>query len=285
MPKFIARCSSLGKLMTEPRGKSGSEKYNELYQTISDNKTKLSDIKPHLKSYANLQEKIAKQEDDLKVLEKLRHNPNLSETCITEIETWMKEQLYGNYHGFSSKYTTKGLMCEDEAIQFASKYYGWESNVKKNTERKTNEFITGECDVNLHELIADIKNCWSEKTFPLFSKDIPIDGYGYQGLGYLELYTKPKFQLTYTLMDAPDLLVDQEARRKQYELGLDEVDFELWEEVKNKMTFSHLPDELRIKSYFLDYDISVIESIYSKIEDIRKYINDSGFNELYKATR
>lgn len=280
MPKFIARCSQLGKLMTEPKGKSNFDKYNDLNKTIHDNKSKLSCIKPTLKSYSNLQEKIAKQEEDLKVLESLRNEPNLSETCITEIETWMKEKLYGNYHGFSSKYTTKGILCEDDSIDFAAKYYGW-GDVKKNTERKTNEFITGECDIFMPNLVDDIKSCWSEKTFPLFNRDIPIDGYGYQGLGYMALWEVPKFQLTYTLMDAPDTLVDQEARRKQYELGLDEVDFELWQEVKGKMTFSHLPDELRIKSYYIDFDKDLLDKVYSKIEDIRKYIDNSGFNELF----
>lgn len=283
-PKFIVRCSRIGKIMTNAQTKSPLSKYNESLYKLEEYKAKLLITKETLKSYQTLSENIQKLEEEIKVLESLKNNPHLSQTCITEVGNWMKEQLYGNYHTFSSKYTQKGIMCEDDAIQFASKYYGWKA-AAKNTERKTNEFITGECDVVLTESIVDIKNCWNERTFPLLDKDIPIDGYGWQGAGYMELWGKPKFQLTYCLMDAPDIFVDQEANKKRYDLGLDEVDFELWEEVKKKMTFSHLHDDLRIKSFFTHSDKNIVDMIYSRIEEVRRYIDGSGFYELWERTR
>ncbi|HLT41089.1 MAG TPA: hypothetical protein VKZ95_00160 [Sphingobacteriaceae bacterium] len=283
-PIFIARCSQLGKLMTNPQTKSPLDKYNEKVKQIAEGAEKYKLMKPELKTAIKLYENLAKWDEELKVLEKVKDNIHLSETAKSEVVVWMKEQLYGNYHSFSSKYTEKGNLCEADAIQFAADYYGW-SSANKNSERKTNEWITGEADVVLHESIADIKNCWSEKTFPIMDTDIPIDGYGWQGLGYMGLWKKPKFQLTYCLMDAPELLVDQEARRKQYELGLDELDFELWEEVKKRMTFSHLHPDLRIKSFFIERDNSLIESAYERIEYIRKWIDQSGFYELWERTR
>lgn len=279
-PIFIARCSQLGKLMTNPQTKSPLDKYNDLKLRISEGEEKYKTMKPELKTAVKLYENLEKWIGELQILEKIKDNVHLSETCKSEVVAWMKEQLYGNYHQFSSKYTAKGVLCEDESIQFAAKYYGWVM-VKKNTERKTNEFITGECDVVLNKSIVDIKNCWSDKTFPLMDTDIPVDGYGWQGLGYLDLWKKPDFQLTYTLMDAPELLVDQEARRKQYELGLDELEFELWEEVKRMMTFSHLHDDLRIKSFYVSMDRDLIESAYSRVEYIRKWIEQIGFYELW----
>lgn len=283
-PIFIARCSQLGKLMTNPQTKSPLEKYNDKVKQIAEGEEKYKLMKPELKTAVKLYENLAKWDEELKVLEKTKDNIHLSETAKSEVIVWMKEQLYGNYHDFSTKYTVKGLLCEDDAISFAASYYKW-GNVKKNTDRKTNEFLTGECDVELSKSIADIKNCWSEKTFPLMDTDIPIDGYGWQGLGYLDLWNKQTFQLTYCLMDAPEILVDQEARRKQYELGLDELDFELWEEVKKRMTFSHLHADLRIKSFYTERDNSLIESAYERIEYIRKWIEQSGFYELWSRVQ
>lgn len=284
-PKFICRCSSIGKLMTDPREKGAATKYKEAVSSYIEKREKYEAItNKGTKTAANLLKSI--QETDLLIteLKPFKDQIHLSKSAIGVVTEWMKGQLGYPVEQFSSKYTEKGILCEYDAIAFAAKYYGW-GDVKKNTERKTNEYITGESDVVIHDRISDIKNSWSGKTFPLMDTDIPIDGYGYQGLGYLELWDKPLFQLTYVLMDAPEVIIDKEANRIRYELGMDEVDLELFEEVKTKHTYSHLHPELRIKSFYIERNSAIIESVYERVELCRKWIDDSGFYEIWDRTR
>lgn len=197
----------------------------------------------------------------------------LSATCITYVQDWIKSQpeFYNRYHEFTSKYTEKGNQCEDSSIEYASRVYGWK-NVKKNTEYRENEFLTGTADVILTDSVEDIKNSFSDKTFPLFENEIPIDGYGWQLLGYCELFDKKQGGLIYTLMDAPEELIDREAYYKAKSLGYDETPIEIYDEVKKHMTYSDLRDELRIKRFFIDADKAKMQLVYDKVEKIRNYI-------------
>jgi len=197
----------------------------------------------------------------------------LSKTCITYVHDWIKSQpeFYDREKNFRSKYTLKGNECENESIKFASSYYGW-GDVKKNTDRKTNSFMTGEGDIVLTDSVEDIKNSWSESTFPLFYNEIPIDGYGWQLQGYMELYNKPKSGLVYTLMNAPEKMIEREARSRMYELGLDDLEAELYDLVESEMTYDSVPLEYRIKRFGLDRDPKSIELVSDRVDLIRQYI-------------
>jgi len=199
----------------------------------------------------------------------------LSVTCLSYVHKWIKSQpeFYNRDTNFRSKYTSKGNFCESESIKLAADYYGW-GNVEKNEERKSNGYLSGEADIVLPGSIEDIKNSWSQDTFPLFSTEIPIDGYGYQGQGYMELWDKPKFGLIYTLMDAPERLVLSEAWSRARELELDDLEAELYDEVKASMTYSDIKIDLRIKRFGLDRDKESIVLVYERIDLIRKYIKD-----------
>lgn len=197
----------------------------------------------------------------------------LSKTCLSYVHEWIKEQpeFYGRRVNFSNKYTIKGNECEYESILFAAKYFGWENALKNDTEF-SNDYLTGTPDVILLDSVEDIKNSWSQSTFPLFSTEIPIDGYGWQLQGYMELLSKKQAGLVYTLMDAPERQVDREARNKAYEIGIDEIEFDMYEEIRKSMTYSDVRDELRIKRFFLDRDENSMLSVQSRVQQIRDYI-------------
>lgn len=197
----------------------------------------------------------------------------LSKTCLNYVHSWMKSlpEFYNRDKNFRSKYTLKGNICENDSIQLAAKYYGW-GEVKKNTIRKTNSFITGEGDVILLNSVEDIKNSYSEQTFPLFYNEIPIDGYGYQLQGYMELYDKPNAGLVYTLMNAPERMIEREARSRMYELGLDDLEAELYDEVESEMTYDDIPLHYKIKRFGLARDEKSIELVSDRVDDINKYI-------------
>lgn len=204
----------------------------------------------------------------------------LSQTTISHVEEWMKVALYDRKHNFSNKYTEKGNECEDESISFASNYYGW-GEVKKNEETKENEWFIGTCDINRNIIGGDMKNSWSEKTFPLFQDEIPNKDYIWQLQGYADLYSFEKLELIYALMDAPEWLIEQEARKQQRILKMDDLEAELYEEVKRNMTYSNLPDFLRIKKYDFDRSFDMINQARCRVDLINDWIeNETDFYGL-----
>lgn len=197
----------------------------------------------------------------------------LSKTCLAHVHEWIKSQpeFYGRQVSFSNKYTIKGIELEHESIMLAAKYYGWDKAEKNETEFE-NDYLTGTPDVILDKSVEDIKNSWSQATFPLFATEIPIDGYGWQLQGYMDLVNKSQAGLIYTLMDAPERQVDREARNKAYELGIEEIEFDLYEEIRKSMIYSDLRDEIRIKRFFLDRDEKAMLAVQSRVQQIRDYI-------------
>lgn len=203
----------------------------------------------------------------------------ISKTAITTVQKWMDEALYDRKQGFSSKYTAKGNEVEDDSIEFAARILGWK-NAKKNTVKKENDWFIGTCDVDMGKLGADLKNSWSEKTFPKYSFDSHDKGYELQLQGYSDLYGFEGMQLVYTLMDAPEFLIEQEAKKKQYELRLEELDFELFEEVKRNMTYSNLPDFLRIRVFEFERNLDMINEARNRVNEINNWLlNDTDFYE------
>jgi hypothetical protein len=215
---MIVRCSSLGKLMTEPRSKSEV----------------------------------------------------LSQTAKSYIEDLFNELEFGYRKEFSSRYTDKGLEMEDEAIQFASEQFDWEF-VVKNTERFTNDYITGEPDINTDSLLADIKCSWSLDTYPMFEADLKNKDYYWQLQGYMWLTGKTKAELVYCLMNTPLQIVEDEVRRAHWKAGLIDEDIDLRHEVQTKHNYDNIPSKLRVKRYIVERDEKAIEKIIEKVEIAREY--------------
>lgn len=238
---FKVHCSAIGQIMTEAQTKHPLVKYNEMCAQIDKGNADLKLMedmgKTELKSYHTLKANLIKLKAEMPELEKNKDKIHLSKTCLAHVYKWIKEQpeYYGRRKDFKSKYTDKGNFCELEAIMYASQYFGW-GNVLKNEVTKENDYIIGTCDVELPNSIEDIKNSWSQDTFPLFDTEIPIDGYGWQGQGYCELWDKPQFGLVYTLMDASDFMIEKEAWSKARALGMEDLEAELFDEVKESMT-------------------------------------------------
>jgi hypothetical protein len=215
---MIVRCSSLGKLMIEPRSKSEV----------------------------------------------------LSQTAKSYIEDLFNELEFGYRKEFSSRYTDKGLEMEDEAIQFASEQFDWEF-VVKNTERFTNDYITGEPDINTDSLLADIKCSWSLDTYPMFEAEMKNKDYYWQLMGYMWLTGKTEAELVYCLMNTPLQIVEDEVRRAHWKAGLIDEDIDLRHEVQTKHNYDNIPSKLRVKRYIVERDEKAIEKIIEKVEIAREY--------------
>jgi len=273
---FKAHCSAIGKILSDPQGKTAKELYLDHIAKVASSKERYASIKNlETKTAIDLREKILFWETQTPLLEANQGRIQLSKTCLGEVHAWMKSlpEFYGRRKGFKSKYTDKGNECEAGSIEYASSHYGW-GMVAKNEETKSNDYLIGTADVILAKSVEDIKNSWSEDTFPLFHTEIPIDGYGWQGQGYMELYDKEEFGLVYTLMDSPEHMVEREARHKAWDLGMDDVPADLYDEIKEQMSYSNFADELRIKRFVLKRDRDLMGIVQDRVELINKYINN-----------
>ena len=200
-----------------------------------------------------------------------RDNPTLSEGAKTYCKDWLQAKLMNRNIDFSNKYTEKGHIMEDESIDFIAQYldYGF---IMKNEVRKEDDFMTGECDVDLRDEIIDVKNSWDWSTFPLLETEIPNKDYYWQGQVYMHLYGKKKYKIIYTLMDTPNHLIEKEALYWCRNNGYPELEQSVYDRFKKKMTYSDLPDNLRIKIYEFDYDSKHVEDLIARVKMCREYI-------------
>lgn len=119
----------------------------------------------------------------------------------------------------TSRAMEKGKMVEDKSIDLLNNVYFTE--YQKNTERKTNDWLTGECDIVEGNLIRDVKSSWSIDTFPKIQhqaeKIIKSSGYDWQGRGYMLLWDKDQFSVDFCLVDTPiELIPAYEDLMKHY---------------------------------------------------------------------
>lgn len=204
------------------------------------------------------------------------NNPELPEGAKTYCQKWLKEQLYNRRKHFSNRYLEKGIACEDDAIEFASEYYGW-IGACKNDEWFEDDYMQGTPDIILEgeSHVIDIKNSYDAFSFPLFEEEIPTKGYNDQLQVYLALTGHERATLTYVLMDAPLDIMKEEMRRmswKEGSMGL--ISDELYQKVKAEMTYSNLPPELRLKSYTVERDPTVIDELQFRVDLCRSYIDE-----------
>ena len=133
----------------------------------------------------------------------------LGETTKSFVMEKAKEDFYGIRPNFSNKYTEKGIANEDLGIEMVNQARFMD--FKKNEERVTTEWLTGECDINAGDLIIDIKCSWSFDTFPAFQEEadkaVKKSGYDWQLRGYMMLYNKPMGEVVYCLTTTPASLL------------------------------------------------------------------------------
>lgn len=141
------------------------------------------------------------------IMTNARKKGELSKTCQSYIKQLVKEDLFNYKSEISTKPMDKGITMEKESIELYNEVYT--KFYVKNETRLTNDFITGECDIDGKDVIIDIKSSWSLETFPAAPSDIDSKSYEWQLRGYMWLYGKPKAVLAYCMVSTPlDLLSD-----------------------------------------------------------------------------
>ena len=170
----------------------------------------------------------------------------LSETTKTYIRGVAKQDFYGYNVELNNKYINKGNLQENDSIAlFNSVHF---TNYSKNTERLTNEWLTGEADIVTEDTIIDVKTSWSLETFPATLEEAVNKDYEWQLRAYLFLYDKQYASLVYCMVTThPSLLnewenlslhqVDHIDASKRITTLLFERDLELEEEIKVRLHY------------------------------------------------
>lgn len=203
-----------------------------------------------------------------------KEHPELPQGAKSYCEKWIKEVLYDRCKNFKNKFLDKGIACEPDSILFAAKYYGW-VDAKKNDEWFSDEWFEGTPDILLYGYneVIDMKNSYDAFSFPLFETEIPTEGYDTQLQVYCHLVEYDQGTLCYALMDAPLDIMKQEMRRLSWEQGQQGfISTELYEQVKREMTYSNLPDDLRLVKFTVVRKPEVIELLKERVLMCREYI-------------
>lgn len=200
MRDYLFRCSSIGKLMTEPKTKAEGP---------------------------------------------------LSVGAKTYIRTLAAQTIFGIDFEVTSKEMEKGVMVEADAIQMLNRVRGLD--LVKNTERRSNEWITGEAD--LFDTAArrghDIKCSWSAATFPITVADCRDSLYEWQMRGYMALWNAGAWEVNYCLLSTPESLTKWEP------LFMHFVD--------------HIPEHMRITTWTVERDKEKEERMFEKVKHARAY--------------
>jgi len=203
MPELLIRCSSLGKIMTEPKTKAEGE---------------------------------------------------LSVGAKTYIRELAQQEIFGIDFEFSSKETQKGIEVEGEAIALLNRVRGL--SLSKNTERKSNGLLTGECDL-YDEAVRkgyDLKCSWSAKTFPGWIKDCEDKLYEWQMRGYMMLWDANFWEVAYALVDTPERLIGYEPLQMH--------------------VVSHIPEHMRLTGWVIERDLAKEQDIARKVKAAQAYFQE-----------
>lgn len=176
----------------------------------------------------------------------------LSKGAKTALDKMAKEFVYGFNEVISGKYMEKGVIVEDQSIELYNSVFF--TNYKKNTERKSNDWITGECDIFTGSKIIDIKSAWSLATFPATAEDGLNSAYEWQLRAYMMLWNVDEAEIAYCMVNTPDELIKFEQEELHF------VD--------------HIPEHLRVTIVPYKRDKELEKKIKVKVEAARDYLTN-----------
>lgn len=209
-----------------------------------------------------------------KIMTESRTKEPLGETCKKHLLECYLYAKYGRRKMIENKYIEKGNLAEEDAITL----YSLVTNTMyvKNTEIFENDFIVGIPDIIHKGKVKDIKNAWSIHTFfenmvTALNKD-----YVYQVNGYMALTESAEGSIVYTLVNTPDILIEQEKSKLRYKMGLidpeaNEVYLQAAAEIDRNCIFDDIPKEDR----YMEFIVPVVDmdKIYSRVMECRTFLN------------
>lgn len=176
----------------------------------------------------------------------------LSMGAKTYLRLLAKQEIFGVEFEVSSKEMEKGIEVEQDSINLLNDVRGL--SLVKNTERRTNDWITGECD--LFDAAAgkgyDLKSAWSLRTFPGWLADCGDREYEWQMRSYMWLWDADEWEVVHTMVDTPERLI-----------GYERLDIHV---------VSHIPAHMRLTGWIVKRDPGKEALIRERVEAAREYL-------------
>lgn len=175
----------------------------------------------------------------------------LSVGAKTQIRNLAAQEIFGVEFEVSSKEMEKGNLVEPHGIALLNRVRGL--SLVKNTERKTNAWISGEAD--LFDAVGrrghDLKCPWSVASFPITRVDCEDKLYEWQMRGYMWLWDADEWEVNYALISTPEHLIRFEPASMHF------VD--------------HIPEHLRLTTWTVTRDALKEAAMVEKIKAARDY--------------
>lgn len=232
MSQLLIRCSSIGKLMAKPEAADLDPEFVTDEVRVILNKTKRTD-------------------EEKSVLEEVRRK-SLSAGGKTHVRGLLREDIFGYVPSqILSRPVLKGQQVEPQCIDMLARLTG--RPLVKNTERRHNGLISGECDVFDAPLRhgRDVKAAYSMETMPIVLDDCYDSGYEWQMRGYMVLWDAEAWSVDYLLVSTPDELIGMEPHAIHY------VD--------------HIEEHRRWTSWLVQRDRALEALIADKVAAARRY--------------
>ncbi|RYE43985.1 MAG: hypothetical protein EOP24_26130 [Hyphomicrobiales bacterium] len=175
----------------------------------------------------------------------------LSVGAKTYIRELAAQEIFGVDFEVSSKQMEKGILVEPDSIDLLNRVRGL--SLVKNAERRSNDFITGECDLFCATACRghDVKSSWSIATFPIATVDCEDKLYEWQMRGYMALWNAEQWEVNYCLVDTPSKLIGFEP------LQMHVVD--------------HIPEHMRLTTWTVERDEAKEAAMFQKVMHAREY--------------
>jgi len=195
--ELVVRCSSLGNIMASMKVGGITAKQQD---TIDELKAK-EDFKTLTQNQQDTLDSLLAKRDAIPTMH------DLPEGAKTYVKSQVKRNVLGYENAeLDTREINKGKTQEDTSIILYN--YVFFTNHVKNEIRKTENGLTGECDIDA-EPIIDIKSSWSLLTFPAFEEDIDSKLYEWQLRGYMKLYDRDSARVAYCAVDTPHDLIPE----------------------------------------------------------------------------
>lgn len=234
MSDLVIRCSSIGRLMAKPEN---------------------ADIDPEYMTaeLAGIIAKTKRSDEEKSVLEEARRK-SLSAGGKTHVRELLREDIFGfEPADLETRPILKGRAVEGDCIDMLSRLTG--RPLVKNTERRSNGLITGECDVWDAALRQgrDIKAPYSMATMPIVMADCYDSGYEWQMRGYMSegLWDAEAWSVDYVLVSTPEEFIGFEPQHLHF------VD--------------HIPEAHRWTTWTVKRDRALESLIVDKVLAARRY--------------
>ena len=234
LDNYLFRCSQLHYLTTGNIGLSNVQKSDLETLLQRQELAKIGDAKPL----------TVRMEENLKKLLDVKNNPELPKGMHTELRKIYRAETFNRNFVFTNKYTQKGITQEEEAITTYQNYrkqiLGENTFFTKNTERLSNDWITGEPDLSpimLGKLKTgfDTKCSWNLDSFP-FKDDELLSNYDWQNHGYMWLTDSDQWVTVYVLVNCSEHQLQNEKLKWFYAYEMpNDADHKYWDDYMNKL--------------------------------------------------